>query len=239
MDDVDETPPSVGGKDLKDFKDLSRAPVVAYLQKQFLPSAPRRKSVTPERAAAASPVAAPLGIVSPTVAKAAIFQELKQFARSDTLRWFLEYIRYRIGPQARVPDLCGQRARDGIYTLKSDEPDIRIGLAGDWGTGTDEAFKVATLIEQFSPHYTIHLGDVYFVGDPREVGENFLGIAKPHSRYTPCTWPKGSKGAFALNGNHEMYARGNAYFDSMLPALGEIENGRAATAEGQLLRAQE
>jgi hypothetical protein len=76
------------------------------------------------------------------------------------------------------------------------------------------------------PHYTIHLGDVYFVGDAVEVSGNFLGKAPTGSRYTPCQWPYGKKGSFALNGNHEMYARGIAYFDAILPALGPMLNDK-------------
>jgi hypothetical protein len=34
------------------------------------------------------------------------------------------------------------------------------------------------------------------------------------------TWPIGQKGSFGLNGNHEMYANGVAYFDMFLPRLG-------------------
>ena len=64
----------------------------------------------------------------------------------------------------------------------------------------------------FRPHYSIHLGDVYFVGDASEVDENFLGIKNRANDYAPCCWPKGHKGSFALNGNHEMYARGIAYW---------------------------
>ena len=96
----------------------------------------------------------------------------------------------------------------------------RIALAGDWGTGTDEAFHVASHMRAFRPHYTIHLGDVYYVGDPAEVGANFLGVPNPRLPYKPCKWPIGSEGAFALNGNHEMLARGFGYFDHILPRLG-------------------
>jgi hypothetical protein len=72
----------------------------------------------------------------------------------------------------------------------------------------------------FSPHYTIHLGDVYYVGRKDEVRENCLGVPPPSNAFTPCCWPLGSVGSFALNGNHEMYALGNGYFDVFLPALG-------------------
>jgi hypothetical protein len=113
----------------------------------------------------------------------------------------------------------------GIYKLESDN-EIRIALAGDWATGTDEAHLVGELIKKFDPHYSIHLGDVYYVGDRTEVDENFLGIKNQESQFEPCLWPYGSRGSFALIGNHEMYARGFAYFDRMLPTLGLITNGK-------------
>ncbi len=82
------------------------------------------------------------------------------------------------------------------------------------------------MIVAFNPHYAIHLGDVYYVGDRNEVDENFLGIKNEHNNFEPCLWPKGLLGSFALNGNHEMYARGFAYFDRMLPNLGRLKNGQ-------------
>ena len=38
---------------------------------------------------------------------------------------------------------------------------VKVSIAGDWGTGTLEAASVATQIQRFQPHFTIHLGDVY------------------------------------------------------------------------------
>ena len=73
------------------------------------------------------------------------------------------------------------------------------------------------------PDYTIHLGDVYYVGDVTEVRENFLG--EKTSPYEPVKWPMGTKGSFALNGNHEMYARGTGYFGLILPRMGLREPG--------------
>jgi hypothetical protein len=68
---------------------------------------------------------------------------------------------------------------------------------------------------------------VYFVGDASEVQGNFLGLPRAGASYTPCAWPHGSKASFALNGNHEMYARGFAYFDQILPAMGPMVGGKA------------
>jgi len=108
----------------------------------------------------------------------------------------------------------------GIYEI---DDRVKISIAGDWGTGTDEARIVATGMEKSDSDYTIHLGDVYYVGDDNEVRENFLG--EKTSPYAPVKWPMGSKGSFALNGNHEMYADGNGYWRLVLPRLGLKESG--------------
>jgi hypothetical protein len=69
-----------------------------------------------------------------------------------------------------------------------------------------------------SPDFTIHLGDVYYVGGNSEIDENCFG--KSAGEFEGVTWPHGSQGSFALNGNHEMYANGEPYFTSFLPTLG-------------------
>jgi hypothetical protein len=96
---------------------------------------------------------------------------------------------------------------------------IRIALAGDWGTGTDVAQQVAdNMIGSANPELTIHLGDIYYVGLGDEVQENCWGLNT--GDYKGVFWRKGSKGSFALNGNHEMYSGGNGYFESFIPYLG-------------------
>jgi hypothetical protein len=94
-----------------------------------------------------------------------------------------------------------------------------ISIAADWASGTNEAASVAKQISAFVPDYTIHLGDTYYVGSGSEVNENFLGIKA--SGYDPVTWPRGKKGTFALPGNHDMYTDGYAFFDVLLPAIGQ------------------
>ena len=108
---------------------------------------------------------------------------------------------------------------------------MKISIAGDWGTGTDEARIVAAAMEKSEADFTIHLGDVYYVGDANEVRENFLGVKT--SPYTPVKWPTGSKGSFALNGNHEMYADGNGYWKMVLPRMGLKERSNSEWGAGQ------
>jgi Calcineurin-like phosphoesterase len=193
-------------KDLQDLRDLPRSPLLTYVQKQALPTTPR------------SPVAKQ---------QPAKYPKLSVFFSSGGLRWVVEYLLHRFGPRHEFLDYTTAGTDNGIYSLQGDAGTIRIALAGDWGTGTDEAARVAHRIAEFAPHYSIHLGDVYYVGALAEVNENFLGIKNPDNDYLPCLWPKGSQGTFALNANHEMYGRGKAYFENMLPALGRTIAGRA------------
>jgi hypothetical protein len=189
---------SVGGKDLRDLEDLPRAPALSYARKHAAPHAPRDKSAPPP-----------------------LFRKPSAF--SSGWSWILEYVRHRFGPRHAFADYSAGTDK-GIYLLRSggdaaSEP-VRIAVAGDWASGTDEAFTIAKLISARKPNFTVHLGDVYFVGDLVEVRENFLGEPDRRRAFTPCLWPSGGEGAFALCGNHEMYARGYAYFDLILPALG-------------------
>jgi hypothetical protein len=192
-------PPHSHRSDLQDLVDLPRSALLSFAQKHMQPQVPRT------RAEAARP--------SP-------YPKLAAFAPGNLWQWISEYWRYRIGRKHsfQTYDCDGD---NGVYRMRGTDGEVRIALAGDWGTGTDEAAKVAAEIEAYRPHYAIHLGDVYYVGDPVEVGANFLGVVNPlHRYYKPCKWPQGSEGAFSLNGNHEMYARGYGYFDLILPKLG-------------------
>lgn len=201
------TPPHIGHsrrKDLQDLRDLPRSPVLSYMQKQAVPRVPRVKTA------------------SRTPARHPILAAFTPKGRN----WIWEYLLHRIGPRHRFQVYANGNPDQGVHKLKGDHGEIRIALAGDWATGTDEAESVSKLMISFKPHYSIHLGDVYYVGSPHEVDENFLGIKNPRNSYEPCLWPNGSHGSFALNGNHEMYARGFAYFDRILPALGLMSHGK-------------
>ncbi len=89
---------------------------------------------------------------------------------------------------------------------------------------------VADRVAKAHPDFTIHLGDVYFVGGGTEVKENFLG--EKTSGYTPVKWPMGTKGSFALTGNHEMYAHGNGYYRYVLPKMG-LKDAEGEWGSGQ------
>jgi hypothetical protein len=89
--------------------------------------------------------------------------------------------------------------------------DCRVALLSDWGTGLYGAPACAEQIlkaEKFD--VLMHLGDVYYSGTDKEMKERFLDFwPGRNARLTRC-----------LNGNHEMYSGGEAYF-KMLPTFGQ------------------
>jgi hypothetical protein len=151
---------------------------------------------------------------------------LGMFSASALWEWARHYLAYVFHKKHPFPAYTDS-PQHAIYDLRDEKgaEDVRIALAGDWGTGTEEAESVATRMLEFAPHFTIHIGDVYYVGDPPEVNENCLGVRSPLNNYDPLTWPIGTRGSFALNGNHEMYANGTAYFELFLPRLGLRDAG--------------
>lgn len=95
----------------------------------------------------------------------------------------------------------------------------RLILVADWGSGLPRAVAVANemrkIVEEGKrtglEQHVMHLGDVYYSGCESEYVRNFL----PH-------WPVRSGEAskqlysWCLNGNHDMYAGGHAYYDYLL-----------------------
>jgi hypothetical protein len=156
---------------------------------------------------------------------------LQDFDRSQHWEWLKKWLaaRYRTDIESLVvPELkrcvcdsypqTGERGHYDLAPLAAPDGSIRIAITGDWGTGTDESQTIADNMVLGNPELTIHLGDVYYVGEADEVRENCLGVAGP--LYKGVTWRHGSKGSFALTGNHEMYSGGHGYFEVFLPTLG-------------------
>ncbi len=133
-------------------------------------------------------------------------------------KWIIPYLRDWIHSNAPYETYSG--GRTGIFpiALSAEEGPLRIAIAADWGTGTLEAEIVAENMKASSPHCTLHLGDVYYMGEAREISENCLG--KPTAKYTGVNWPTGSLGSFSLMGNHEMYSGGQGYYQTFLKTLG-------------------
>jgi Calcineurin-like phosphoesterase len=88
---------------------------------------------------------------------------------------------------------------------------VTIGIIGDWGTGDwrgspnpAPSTDVRKTLALLNPDITIHLGDVYYAGTSDQELHSFMSI-----------WPRGLKGSFALNSNHEMYSGSKPYFNAI------------------------
>lgn len=81
---------------------------------------------------------------------------------------------------------------------------ITIALFSDFGTGEYQSRYTATEMAKDKPLYAIHLGDVYYVGEPLEFEEHLV---------RPLAGVRKTSRLFTLNANHEMYSGGFAYFD--------------------------
>jgi hypothetical protein len=129
-----------------------------------------------------------------------------KFDSHDILGWFGSFFSWwkKISPHPWLTD----DSQPGSF------PDVaRIALISDWGTGLYGAPACAQSIEADKAGFAMvmHLGDVYYSGDAPEMKSRFLDL-----------WPK-VNGAISrgLNGNHEMYTGGEAYFDTALKFFGQ------------------
>jgi hypothetical protein len=95
----------------------------------------------------------------------------------------------------------------------------RVLMVGDWGSGIPRALQVATAMRSSLEQalgegrrcHVIHLGDVYYTGQPDEYKKRFLDpwpVRSHDSAEKTSSW--------CLNGNHDMYSGGYGYFDTVL-----------------------
>src|SRR5580700_4621864 len=82
------------------------------------------------------------------------------------VKWIPHVARYWFSKKHELRDYTTPGKGNGVFSL---EDHVTLSLIGDWGTGTDEAQKVADCASRFAPDFTIHLGDVYYVGDENEI----------------------------------------------------------------------
>jgi hypothetical protein len=125
-------------------------------------------------------------------------------AETEHFSFLDDYLHYLLKSKHKFVDAQGPN--DFRFALPAQ---CRVALVGDWGTGTEEQENVARSIAATDPQHIIHLGDIYPTGAPREVEVYFKRVWDRHK-------PAGAK-LWAMNGNHEMYAKGYGYFDEVLP----------------------
>jgi hypothetical protein len=146
---------------------------------------------------------------------APVLNQITAFISRHFWTWIYYYLDSRFGkphPYPEYPSVGDQ----GVYPLGTSpvpgRRGVTLAICADWGTNTSESCHIAGRMHSHTPDYTIHLGDTYYVGEPKEIAANFLDPGSP--------WVRGPLGSFAVLGNHEMYAKGSAFFDKLLPTLG-------------------
>src|SRR5580700_429423 len=96
---------------------------------------------------------------------------ISDFFSSRSFTWIYYYIQSRLG--FRHPYTSQYDKTDsGVYEM-SDDKSVRICIAGDWATYTTQSIAIADRMGSMKPHFTIHLGDTYYVGAPHEIRNNF------------------------------------------------------------------
>jgi hypothetical protein len=126
--------------------------------------------------------------------------------------WFAEGMRKFRGKHSFVP----RPTRDKPILFA--DKNARMVIFGDWGSGIPRAGKVAKIIRRELDagkaaglqQFVIHLGDVYYSGWEHEYRDRLLR-----------DWPvhideKETIGSFNLNGNHDMFSGGHAFYEYAL-----------------------
>jgi hypothetical protein len=110
------------------------------------------------------------------------------------------------------PSIRASFATNPAQLKISDADSLSVALVGDVGTGTwldgkDQFCPAEEVMEQIAKldaDYTIHLGDIYYMGATPWV-EKFIE-----------TWVPGKRGSFTMDGNHEMYAGARGLYEQAL-----------------------
>ena len=146
-------------------------------------------------------------------AAAQTLRDRLSFSECDPL-WvetLIQYARLYI-PGGTLPPIPYRRHTAlSDFIVPAPAPTLRIALLSDWGTGTNEATRVAALLAAQRPDIVIHLGDIYFSGTPEECRLHFhdpLRAVLPNARL------------FTLCGNHDVYSGGRGYY-GLLDQIGQ------------------
>jgi len=132
------------------------------------------------------------------------------FFATNLFGFFYHYLKSRLGPKAPY-QFYPSNGDSGCYSLQTSSDTVTLALLSDWATDTPESDRIGYLVRDYDPDYTLHLGDVYYVGTPQEVAANFT--------HPEASWHYGKYGSLALSGNHEMYSNGKAFFKELLPSM--------------------
>ena len=206
------------GAPLDDYSYISRDPVISLLQSALdevhdrpanAGKVVREPPPDDRRAADGDPVVTDLSLAdAPGPVHSGDRRLFEQFSVTD-VQW-VRVKRRRRHPSppsesAVQREARASRAGDGSHAPRA---------VGDWGSGIPRAQKVGTDMRKsvkeardanLSVH-VVHLGDVYYSGWGYEYQKRFLPFwpVEPDEAETTGSW--------CLNGNHDMYSGGYAYY---------------------------
>jgi hypothetical protein len=139
--------------------------------------------------------------------------EISDLFKTNIWGWVKDYIKNRFGGKEAFR-AYPKDGDEGVYPLfKGMDGRTVLAVASDWATNTSDAALIGQFMRQEDADYTLHLGDIYFVGTPQEVEVNF---GKKGDKNDHGSWAYGSKGFLALPGNHEFYSKGIGFYDNLL-----------------------
>jgi 3',5'-cyclic AMP phosphodiesterase CpdA len=201
---VSAGPPSSGGH--QDYPFFSRDSVVSLIQTSLEDEARQAGNVTEE------PHEHGLKHFWHSIER---LLHIEKFGPDDP-DWVLKIAEAMLDRLAR-----GNHAFNATAAQATMADDARLVIVGDWGSGLPRARTVAALMgakidearKDGHEVHVIHLGDVYYSGDPVEYKRHVLAQDR---------WPVAPDNAdedvksWALMGNHDMYSGGYGFYETLL-----------------------
>lgn len=167
-----------------------------------------------------SPVVNQLHAIKDSITERPPKYNMHGLVRQNVFQWLWKNLLHLGNTHYTYQTYHDLKTNNGIFKM-DDKPgtETSVALLADWASDTPESHKVAAMCGERD--YSIHLGDSYYVGNEKEIADNFNST---HG----APWPYGKKGSFALLGNHEMYSSGKTYFTHLLPYMHLYDCGDGA-----------
>lgn len=89
----------------------------------------------------------------------------------------------------------------------------KVGIIADWGTGMEDSEALLADLVKKEPDAIIHLGDIYYAGTLTQARNNYLDIFD--RVFADCRPGKPRIPIFNMGGNHDYYARGTGFNESL------------------------
>ena len=163
--------------------------------------------------------------VKDSIVKKAPDYDMQGLVDQNKWQWFLKQVGHLGNKHYAYCSYPEPAVNNGIFRMAAPAGSAGAGataattvaLLADWASSTAESIQIGELVGL--QDYSIHLGDTYYVGNSKEIADNF-------SHIDGAAWPYGKHGSFALLGNHEMYSSGKPFFTQLLPYMGSFANGK-------------